>query len=219
VLALSTFSVAVQSNVPQWVAGRAISIYQMAMFGGMTLGSIVWGQVAGLAGLPTALLAAGTGMAATLLLGWRWPIGAADPKNLAPVGMANVRNAVMEGEQVDAPLTVMIAYRIPADAVPAFLALMRERRRIRLRDGARRWSLLQDSGDPTRWVEQFSSRSSGDYRRHRDRRTAEDLANAESIQALDTEPEGPAIRFLFDRPPGTTKMAGPADWGSGVDAR
>jgi predicted MFS family arabinose efflux permease len=219
VLALSTFSVAVQSNVPQWVAGRAISIYQMAMFGGMTLGSIVWGQIAGLSGLPTALLTAGTGMAATLLLGWRWPIRAADPRNLAPVGMANVRNSVAEGAQIDAPLTVMIAYRIPAEAIPAFLELMRERRRIRLRDGARRWSLLQDSDDPTRWLEQFSSRSSGDYRRHRDRRTAEDLANAERIQALDTDPEGPAIRFLFDRRPDAAKVAGPPDWGSEVDAR
>jgi predicted MFS family arabinose efflux permease len=219
VLSLSTFSVAVQSNVPQWVAGRAISIYQMAMFGGMTLGSIVWGQVAGLSGLSTALLAAGIGMALTLLLGWRWPIGAADPRNLAPVGMPAASGSVADGAQADAPLTVIIGYRIPAEAVPAFLDLMRERRRIRLRDGARRWSLLQEADDPTRWLEQFGSRSSGDYLRHRDRRTAEDHANADQIHALDISPDGPTIRFLFERQANAAKPIVPLDWGSDVDAR
>jgi hypothetical protein len=185
----------------------------------MTLGSIVWGQAAGQAGLSAALIAAGIGMMATLLLGWRWPIRAADPDKLMPVGMAAASGAMTERSQVDAPLTVMIAHRIPASALPAFLELMRERRRIRLRDGARRWSLLQDAGDPTQWLEQFASRSSGDYLRHRERRTAEDHANAESIRALDANPDGPSVRFLFERQPGTAKPPLTEDWGNDVDAR
>ena len=218
VLALSTFSVAVQSNVPAWVAGRAISIYQTAMFGGMTLGSIVWGQAAGLTGLSGALLIASAVMALTVLLGLRWPIRAADPDHLAPVGMMAARGNVADVREVDAPLTVAIEYRIPRASVPAFLQLMQVRRRIRLRDGARRWSLLQDADDPVRWQEQFASRSSGDYLRHRDRRTAEDHANAERIRELDVSPDRPNIRFLFERRPGPLQPVASATWPGPVDA-
>ena len=40
------------------------------------------------------------------------------------------------------PIMVMIDYRIRAADIPAFLAAMTERRRIRRRDGARQWLSL-----------------------------------------------------------------------------
>ena len=46
VLALSLFNVTVQLSTPRWVVGRALSLYQMATFGGMALGSWIWGVVA-----------------------------------------------------------------------------------------------------------------------------------------------------------------------------
>jgi MFS family permease len=89
VLSLSTFAVAVQSNSPRWVTGRAISIYQMAMFGGMTLGSFIWGQVAGHMGIPAALLAASGVMVFALLLGFRSPIRPINPEELAAAEMVS----------------------------------------------------------------------------------------------------------------------------------
>ena len=46
VLALSLFNVTVQLSTPRWVVGRALSLYQTATFGGMALGSWIWGVVA-----------------------------------------------------------------------------------------------------------------------------------------------------------------------------
>ena len=46
VLSLSTFNVTVQLSAPRWVVARALSLYQMAAFGGMAAGSWLWGEAA-----------------------------------------------------------------------------------------------------------------------------------------------------------------------------
>ena len=51
VLALSTFNVAVQMSAPRWVVARALSIYQMVVFGGIAAGSWLWGVVAASEGI------------------------------------------------------------------------------------------------------------------------------------------------------------------------
>ena len=65
VLTLSMFNVTVQLSTPRWVVGRAMSLYQMATFGGMALGSWIWGLVAEGYGPGEALLAS----AALMLVG------------------------------------------------------------------------------------------------------------------------------------------------------
>src|SRR5690606_8795477 len=64
VLALSLFNVSVQLASPRWVVGRALSLYQTATFGGMALGSWVWGLAAEVYGTPAALLIAAVFMLA-----------------------------------------------------------------------------------------------------------------------------------------------------------
>ena len=46
VLALALFNTTVQLSTPRWVVGRALALYQTAAFGGMALGSWLWGSVA-----------------------------------------------------------------------------------------------------------------------------------------------------------------------------
>jgi MFS family permease len=199
VLSMSTFAVAVQSNVPGWVTGRAISVYQMAMFGGMTLGSFVWGQAAALAGTPAALMAASIVMGFALLLGLRTPLVSLDPAGLAAASTGPAARPSPEINDPDAPLTILIEYRVCSESMAEFLALMGERRRARLRDGVRRWGLLQDTGNLECWVERFECRSLVDYLRHRERHTIQDLTLGESLGSLNKSGQAPAERFLFER--------------------
>ncbi len=64
-IALSLFNVTVQLSSPRWVVGRAIAMYQMATFGGLAVGSWLWGMVAGVFGTDGALI----GFGVVLLLG------------------------------------------------------------------------------------------------------------------------------------------------------
>src|SRR3546814_18424496 len=51
------------------------------------------------------------------------------------------------------PVVVTIEYRIAEEDTYAFLSAMAERRQVRRRNGARRWSLLRDPADPGLRVE------------------------------------------------------------------
>ncbi|HCJ74209.1 MAG TPA: MFS transporter, partial [Agrobacterium sp.] len=44
VLALSLFNTIVQLSTPRWVVGRALSLYQTLTFGGIAVGSWLWGE-------------------------------------------------------------------------------------------------------------------------------------------------------------------------------
>lgn len=59
VMAVSTFNTLVQTSAPDWVRGRALSIYQMVTFGTLAVGAALWGRIAELAGVREALVCAG----------------------------------------------------------------------------------------------------------------------------------------------------------------
>jgi len=59
VVAFSTFNVAVQLSSPRWVVARTLSLYQMAVFSGVAVGSWISGLVADHIGTSGSLLVAG----------------------------------------------------------------------------------------------------------------------------------------------------------------
>src|SRR3546814_12234181 len=54
------------------------------------------------------------------------------------------------------PIIIMVDYEIAQQDVNTFLSLMSQRRRIRLRDGARQWSLLRDLDNPRIWSASYN---------------------------------------------------------------
>jgi MFS family permease len=67
-IALSTFNVVVQLAAAESFRGRAISVYYIALFGGLALGSWAWGHVAEGAGVDWGLYGATAGLLASLFL-------------------------------------------------------------------------------------------------------------------------------------------------------
>jgi MFS family permease len=68
VATLTSINVAMQMRSPEEIIGRCLSIYQAITFGGMALGSWVWGAVADVRDLPFALHAASGFLLVTLVL-------------------------------------------------------------------------------------------------------------------------------------------------------
>tara|TARA_R110002074_G_scaffold92570_6_gene202193 strand:+ start:3135 stop:3416 length:282 start_codon:yes stop_codon:yes gene_type:complete len=79
---------------------------------------------------------------------------------------------------------IMVDYEIAQGDVPAFLRLMVERRRIRIRDGARRWVLMRDLENPGIWTESYHVPTWVEYLRHHERRVTSDADVAERLSAL-----------------------------------
>ncbi|MEO8723936.1 MAG: MFS transporter [Sphingobium sp.] len=193
IMALSTLNVTVQLASPRWVLGRSISLYQMAAFGGIAIGSSGAGLAATHVGVMGAMLAAAALLSIVTILGRTAPLPDIDHLNLDPLKKWREPDNGLPIAPQSGPIAVTIHYEIPPSSIGDFLSAMNERRRIRLRDGAKRWTLYRDLTDTGRWIERYHVATWLDYVRHNQRRTNADAANAEAILALHTGPEPPKV--------------------------
>lgn len=199
VWALSTFNVSVQMNSPRWVVARAIALYQMAAFGAMAAGSWLFGAVADAHGPVVSLHAAALLQLVGLLAALFFPLQGIAEVNLDPQGRWQEPDTQLAMEARSGPIVITIEHRVAEHNVVAFLAAMNERHRIRLRDGARGWSLLRDLGDPQLWIERYHVPTWLDYIRHNQRRTQADAANSERLRQLRIGQEDPVVHRMIER--------------------
>lgn len=211
VLALATFNATVQTSAPRWVVGRALSQYQVLTFGGIALGSWIWGIATERHGLPAALSASAIVMLAGVALGRRFAVQQTETLNLDPLARWKEPSVALELQPRSGPIVVSVEYRIRDADLLEFLALMAERRRIRRRDGARRWSLLRDLAEPEIWIERFQAPTWLDYVRQGQRVTQGDAAVVERLRALHAGPEPPRVRRTIERQIAPASAAGARD--------
>ena len=202
VIMLSTFNITIQLSSPRWVTGRALAVYQMATFGGMAIGSWIWGEVAESRGLQFALAASGGLLLLSTLLGLHARLPQTEGLNLAPSrGTANIKTRVELGPE-SGRVIVNVEYRVAERDQAAFAEAMQEVRRIRRRDGARRWMLMQDMSEPEIWMERFHSPSWVEHLRRYHRFTVADQEIERRALAFHRGDSPPRIRHLLERPPG-----------------
>lgn len=204
VLALSTFNVTIQLSSPRWVVGRALSLYQMATFGGMAAGAWGFGAIAQTSGITTALLMAAVLQAIGGCLGFILPLPKSGDDDLAPLDRFTEPQTAVPVNARSGPIVITIEHRIAAENVAAFIKAMNERRRICRRDGARRWTLLRDLAEPELWIERYHVATWLEYVRDNHRRTRADLDNFERIKALHIEHHELRIHRFIERPVGSS---------------
>ncbi|RTZ45396.1 MFS transporter [Candidimonas sp. SYP-B2681] len=199
VLTLSLFNVTVQLSTPRWVVGRALALYQTATFGGMASGSWLWGVVADIHGADTALIVAGIVLVLGALIGLRFALPEFGALNLDPLDRFHEPELRLDLKPRSGPIMVMVDYEIEQADVPAFLTAMAQRRRIRIRDGARQWSLLRDLENPRIWVESYHVPTWVEYVRHHQRRTQADAGLSDRLLALHRGTELPRVHRMIER--------------------
>ncbi|MBZ9893794.1 MFS transporter [Mesorhizobium sp. BR1-1-6] len=200
VIALSHFNVTVQMATPRWVVGRVLSVYQTATFGGIALGSWIWGIVADAHGAGTALIAAAIAMLAGGAIGLVLPLPQQQVLNLDPLNRFKEPHLALDLKPRSGPIAIMIEYIIRDEDVPEFLATMAERGRIRRRDGARNWTLARDLENPAIWIEHYHTPTWLEYVRHNGRITQADATVGERLRALHAGDEPPRVRRVIERP-------------------
>ena len=228
--AFATIQTAAQLVCPPWVRARALSIYQLAQNGALTIGSFGWGWLGGEIGLPRTFLAAsGVGLILMVLGRFfsieaivRAPTQAAQqpaqlPEAPAPELMPLLRSA--RGQVME-----MAHYRVDAVQRTAFLKLMNEVRHVRGRAGAVFWQVYEDVAHPEVWVEVWSMESWTDHLRETIRLTDDDKRLLGMLTVFQQDVHRPS-RYLAIDPvaylhahqpmaPGRPKV--PIDLGSGV---
>jgi Arabinose efflux permease len=202
VLALSSFNATVQLSSPRWVVGRALALYQMATFGGMALGSWVWGALAERFGTGESLLISAVVLVVGAALGLRFSLPELKSLNLDPLDRWTEPKIALNILPRSGPVVITIEWVIQEKDVMTFLATMAERKRIRRRDGARHWTLLRDLENPDIWVERYHSPTWLDYIRQNQRMTQADADVLERLRALHKGPERPRVHRMIERQTG-----------------
>jgi hypothetical protein len=199
VLALSLFNTTVQLSTPRWVVGRALSFYQTTTFGGIAVGSWIWGLSADAFGASVALSLASLATLVGALVGFRIPVPQFADINLDPLNRFNLPLLKLDLMPRSGPIVNLVDYIIADEDIPAFLALMSRRRRVRIRDGARQWGLMRDLEHPEIWTETYHTATWADYVRHNQRRLQVDAEIWDELRKLHRGEEAPKVHRLIER--------------------
>lgn len=194
---LSSLYVSAHVSLPEWVRARGLSIYLIVFFGSMSLGSIIWGQVATLTSIETALLIASVGIAAFIPLTWRAKLNQGDALDLNPSmhwpatstfeGNANGRGRVM----------IQITYKIAEPDRSRFLQLMQELSKSRRRHSAYDWAIVESLETPGTFVETWFEASWVEHMRHHERISMADKVIQDQIRRLHQNDGPPVVRHFM----------------------
>jgi MFS family permease len=200
IAAVSSLNVSAQVALPEWVRGRGLAMYVTVMFGALTLGSAIWGQLAVVAGLPAALLLAAAGTAIGIPLTWRWKLQTGANVDFSPSlhWPDPVTTHAIEADR--GPVLVTVEYRIDPKNRKAFLHALGHYSRERRRDGAYDWGIFEDPTDEGRFIETFLTDSWLEHLRLHRRVTKGDQISEQAVRQFQIG-DGPKTTHLISAQP------------------
>ncbi len=170
----NTLVMSAQLALPNWVRARGMSIFQMALMGGTASGAALWGQVAGLTSVPTAVIAAALTGVILLFLSRKVSVGWGADEDFSPKPVRGLDDDAVQVQPDEGPVMVTVEYLIDPAQAAEFTRVMESTRRARLRQGALSWGLFRDAAVPGRYLEHFVDESWVEHLRRHERFTAAD---------------------------------------------
>jgi len=186
---LSSMNAAMQLFLPAWVRARGLSVYQMVLFGAQAGGAVIWGVIAGPAGLVVTFLIAAVVMVAGVATIRLWPLLDTRGIDRSQAVYWPEPHLVLNPDPQDGPVLVTSTYTIAPVNEQRFLQAMSRVRKSRLRTGAVEWGLYRDGEVANQFVEFFVVASWEEHlRQHNDRLTGADRQYEEQADALSDPP-------------------------------
>lgn len=175
IMFISLVNVLILNYTPDWVRARVMSLSTLVIQGAVAVGGAVWGTIAARLGVRSALLWAGVGTIATIVLAifGRLPEAKVDLTvwNHWPLPEFDGELAAAEDS---GPVLVTVEYMVDPENVEEFLKAARRYGRIRRRDGAKRWGIFRDVEKADRYLEIFIVGSWAEHLRQHERFTRAD---------------------------------------------
>jgi MFS family permease len=196
IAAVASLNVSAQVALPEWVRGRGLAMYVTAMFGALTIGSAIWGQLAVFVGLPAALFCAAAGAIIGIPLTWRWKLQTGADVDFSPSMQWPDPVTTRSIEPDRGPVLVTVEYRIDPKNRKAFLHALGQNSRERRRDGAYDWGIFEDPADEGRFIETFLTDSWLDHLRLHRRVTKADRISEQAVRRFQIG-EGPKTTHLI----------------------
>ena len=178
---LASLNVAAQFALPDWVRGRGLAMYVTVFFGTLTIGSVLWGQVAGMLGLPLAHFIAAGGALLAIPVTRHWKLHTGRGPDLTPSMHWPMPIVARHVEDDRGPVLVTVEYRIIPGDREAFFAALERLEHERRRDGAYAWGVFEDTAEEGRFLETFLVESWLEHLRQHKRVTNADRILQETV--------------------------------------
>jgi MFS family permease len=182
IASLSSLTVSAQVALPEWVRGRGLAVFATVLFGGLSLGSALWGELATLAGLPVAYFVAAAGAVAAIPLTRRWKLQTGAGVDFSPSMHLPTPITTRHIDEDRGPVLVTVEYRIDPKNHAAFLRALGRTARERLRDGAYDWHVYEDPELEGRFIETFLTDSWLEHLRLHERITKADRLQEQAVR-------------------------------------
>jgi MFS family permease len=151
---LATLNSTYQMLTPDWVRGRTMGAFILSVFGFVPLGALASGALGSEIGADRALMVFSVAVLLVGLLSFRMPLPVLehiDPPVVVEVDVT----AIPEVAGYDAPALATTTWTVAPDRVDAFLEVLSDLRRVRMRTGASDWSAYRDAADRSMITEVF----------------------------------------------------------------
>ncbi len=188
IVVLSSLNVSAQLSLPEWVRGRGLAIYVTVFNGAMTLGSLIWGQVAAVEGISMAHFIAAAGMLVGVAATWAFKLDTDAAIDLTPSMHWPVPVVSTPIEHNAGPVLVTVEYRVRPEDREAFLSAIQRVGSERVRDGAYTWGVFEDVAESNVFIETFYSECWLEHMRQHERVTNADKLIEEGIRGGLTGP-------------------------------
>src|SRR5919198_1197983 len=144
-------------SAPKWIGARVLAVYLLILNGGFVVGSVIWGSVANVFGIPITLLVASLASGATIIANKRYSSTLIDDLDFTPSGdhwsLPPALSSV-EDSQIENQALITIEYnQVDPKISDVFEQQLHELGRIFRSEGMAYWELFQDPADVGHYIE------------------------------------------------------------------
>ncbi|HEY6883539.1 MAG TPA: MFS transporter [Nitrososphaeraceae archaeon] len=153
---LSKFYTIGIKSAPKWIGARVLAVYLLILNGGLVVGSLIWGTVANVFGIPITLLVASLASGATIIAKKRYSSTLLDDLDFTPASdhWSLPPQSSVDPLQNENQALITIEYnKIDPKLSDEFEQSVHELGRILRSEGMAYWELFQDPADIGHYIE------------------------------------------------------------------
>lgn len=205
IIALANLNVSAQTSLPNWVRARGLSVFLTVFFGAMSLGSVVWGNIASVLPLTDTLLIASFVLVLGGLATTGIKLNLGTEQDLEPSlhwATPQIDKSLSDQSNVEdrGPVMVTIEYLVDDADWTAFNEAIVQLGEARKRYGAYQWGVVQDTSHPQRFVEYFFESSWLHHLHHHERTAGEDREKQRLVNAFHSANTSPLVQHMLAVP-------------------
>src|SRR5919112_1600445 len=199
---LSKFYTIGIKSAPKWIGARVLAVYLLILNGGLAVGSVIWGTIAFVLGIPVALSISSVALAATIIVRKRYRATFVNDLNFTPAGVdywSLPPQLSAAPPKSDGQALITVEYIVDPKSTDEFELTMRQLGVILKSEGFAYWELFQDPADNSRYIEIRIAETWTEHMRQHERVTKNVQIMEDKVRALVKDGTQPIVSHYIGK--------------------